>query len=129
MPLRFASDAYDPELVKLMGDALETAWAKLDPPPEAGGLARHRRGDPRAQRQADAHGPADVQIVQIPLAMREPSTEDVRRARVNRRSTAKSEPSGMRQAVSVSSGAPPANNFVGGRSCKLLIDELFAHQT
>jgi len=40
MPSRFSSGAYDPELVKVMSDALEEAWAKFDPPPKDGDLAR-----------------------------------------------------------------------------------------
>jgi hypothetical protein len=36
----FASGAYDPELVKVMGASLEAAWAKFDPPPKDRDLAR-----------------------------------------------------------------------------------------
>jgi hypothetical protein len=40
MPSRFASGAYDPELVKVMGEALDAAWAKFDPPPKDHDLGR-----------------------------------------------------------------------------------------
>jgi hypothetical protein len=40
MPSRFKSGVYDPELVKLMSDALEAAWSKYDPPPRNADLAR-----------------------------------------------------------------------------------------
>ena len=40
MPQRFASDTYDPELTKLMGDALEKAWSDFEPRPRARALAR-----------------------------------------------------------------------------------------
>jgi hypothetical protein len=40
MPSRFTSGVYGPELVELMTAALEAAWAKFDPPPKDGDLAR-----------------------------------------------------------------------------------------
>jgi hypothetical protein len=40
MPSRFTSGVYDPELVKLMSDALEAAWGKYDPRPKNADLAR-----------------------------------------------------------------------------------------
>jgi hypothetical protein len=35
-----SSGAYDPELVKVMSDALDAAWVKFDPPPKDADLAR-----------------------------------------------------------------------------------------
>jgi hypothetical protein len=40
MPSRFASGVYGPELVGVMGEALEAAWAKFDPAPKNVDLAR-----------------------------------------------------------------------------------------
>jgi hypothetical protein len=40
MPERFASDAYDPEMTKLMGDALERAWSDFQPRPRNARLGR-----------------------------------------------------------------------------------------
>jgi hypothetical protein len=40
MPERFASDAYDPEMTKLMGEALERAWSDFQPRPKNERLAR-----------------------------------------------------------------------------------------
>ena len=40
MPGRFASDAYDPEMTKLMGAALERAWVDFQPRPKNARLAR-----------------------------------------------------------------------------------------
>jgi hypothetical protein len=40
MPSRFTSGVYSPELVEVMTAALEEAWAKFDPPPKDGDLAR-----------------------------------------------------------------------------------------
>jgi hypothetical protein len=40
MPSRFTSGVYDPELIKLMSDALEAAWSTYDPTPKNADLAR-----------------------------------------------------------------------------------------
>jgi hypothetical protein len=40
MPSRFHSGAYDPELVKMMGDALDSAWARFNSPPKNDELAK-----------------------------------------------------------------------------------------
>jgi hypothetical protein len=40
MPQRFESRRYDPELVKLMRAALESAWDKVRNPPKSAELAR-----------------------------------------------------------------------------------------
>jgi hypothetical protein len=40
MPERFASDAYNPETTKLMGEAFEKAWADFQPRPKNESLAR-----------------------------------------------------------------------------------------
>jgi hypothetical protein len=40
MPSRFTSGVYDPDLVKAMGEALDSAWAKFEPPPGNLELAR-----------------------------------------------------------------------------------------
>jgi hypothetical protein len=40
MPSRFTSGVYDPDLVKAMGEALDSAWAKFEPPPRNHELAR-----------------------------------------------------------------------------------------
>ena len=40
MPARFTSGAYDPEVAKMMGDALDQAWAEFEPKPRNSELAR-----------------------------------------------------------------------------------------
>ena len=40
MPSRFTSGAYDPELVKIMSQALDRAWGDFEPRPKNQDLAR-----------------------------------------------------------------------------------------